>query len=165
VNQTVLIWVFTLGVCLHNAEEAYFAEALSEHADRLRRRIGPTTFRFALLALCVVFLIVATAATIGGPRSVGAYLIAGFALAMVINAVVPHLVATIAARRYAPGTATAVLLNLPLGLFLLLRSLKRGDVDPAVFVYSGPLTALGVLILIAPLVLLARKLTIGWSRP
>jgi hypothetical protein len=81
---------------------------------------------------------------------------------MVANAFVPHLVATIAARRYAPGTATAVLLNLPLGSLLLYQSLKNGDVDPAVFVYSGPLTAIGVLALVPPLVLLARQLTIGW---
>ena len=159
VNHSLLVWAFTSGVCLHNAEEGYFAAAFSERASRLRWRIGPTAFRLALAALSGVFVVVAAAATIGGPRSVGAYLIAGCALAMVANAFLPHLAATVAARRYAPGTATALVLNLPLGSLLLYHSLTHGDVDPAVFVYAGPLTAIGVLALVPPIVLLARQLS------
>jgi hypothetical protein len=163
VDHSLLVWAFTSGVCLHNVEEGYFAAAFSEHANRLRWQIGPAAFRLALAALSGVFVMVAVAATIGGPRSVGAYLIAGVALAMVVNAFAPHLISTIAARRYAPGTATAALLNLPLGSVLLYYSLKDGNVDPAVFVYSGPITAIGVLGLVPPFLLLARKLTMGWS--
>ena len=161
-NHSLLVWAFTLGVCLHNAEEAYFAAAFSARAGRLRWRISPTAFRFALVALCGVFVMIATAATIGGPRSVGAYLIAGVALAMVVNAFAPHLIATIATRKYAPGTASAALLNVPLGSLLLYDSLTDGAVDPAVFVYSGPLTAIGVLALVPPFLFLARKLA-SWS--
>jgi len=163
VSHLLLVWLFTAGVCLHNAEEGYFAVAFSERASRLHWRIHPTAFRVALAALSGVFVCVAVAATIGGPRSIGAYLIAGVALAMVVNAFAPHLTATIASRRYAPGTATAIALNLPLGVMLICSSLKYGDVDPAVFVYAGPITAIGVLALVPPFVLLARKVTGRWN--
>jgi hypothetical protein len=163
VNHSLLVWAFASGVCLHNAEEGYFAAAFSERASRLGWRIGRSAFRLALLALSCVVVMVAAAATIGGPRSIGAYLVAGLALAMVANAFLPHLAATVAARRYAPGTATAILFNLPLGSLLLVHSLQHGDVDPNLFVYYGPLTAIAVLALVPPFLLLAQKLTAGRS--
>lgn len=76
-------------------------------------------------------------ASLGGAQSAGAYFISGYALAMAPNAVVPHVVATVALRVYASGTATALLFNLPLGGWLVYRSLVEGYVDPRAFAFES----------------------------
>jgi hypothetical protein len=44
---------------------------------------------------------------------------------MVLNALFPHLVATIALRRYAPGLITAIVLNAPIGIYIIFESMKK----------------------------------------
>jgi hypothetical protein len=159
VADPLAVWLFTAAVALHNAEEAYFAVAFSQQARRLRLDIRPAAIRVALAVVTAAFAAVAVAATHGAPRGFAAYLVAGLALAMIVNAFMPHLVATIVTRAYAPGTGTALLLNVPAGGYLLFRSLHDGAVEPAVFAWAGPLTALGALALTGPLLLLAAALT------
>ena len=55
-----------------------------------------------------------------------AYALAGYALAMLLNVFVPHVLATLALRQYAPGTATALLFNLPVCGALLYVGIKDG---------------------------------------
>ena len=49
----------------------------------------------------------------------------GYVGMMVLNAIFPHLVATIALRRYAPGLITAIALNVPIGSYILYESMKE----------------------------------------
>jgi hypothetical protein len=109
-------------------------------------------------------LLAAALASIGGPRSFGAYFIAGYALAMVLNVVIPHLAATITLHTYAPGTATALLLNLPLGGWLVYRSLLEGYVEPTLFAVFGPITVLSIVASIPLLFAAGRKLTLSSSK-
>jgi hypothetical protein len=55
-------------------------------------------------------------------NEIGIYLLCGYALAMALNVFLPHVAATIALRRYAPGTATALLFNLPVCVMLLVAA-------------------------------------------
>ena len=48
-----------------------------------------------------------------------ASVLSGFALAMAINAVLPHLVISLVKHSYMPGTGTGMLFNLPLGVLLI----------------------------------------------
>ena len=75
---------------------------------------------------------------------------------MVVNAVVPHLVVTIATRRYMPGTASALLFNFPLGCFFLERALKENFIEVTVFAWSGPAIALTILASIPLLFVIGR---------
>jgi hypothetical protein len=93
----------------------------------------------------VLAYLVADLASIGGKGSVGSYLLAGYALAMLLNVVFPHVLATIALRRYAPGTATTVLLNLPLRVLLLSMAIQEGYIHLASFLWVGPLVTGGLL--------------------
>jgi uncharacterized membrane protein YraQ (UPF0718 family) len=52
--------------------------------------------------------------SIGGSQSIGAYFLAGYALVMLLNIFIPYEAATVALRSYVPGTATALLFNMPL---------------------------------------------------
>jgi hypothetical protein len=153
-------WLFALGVVVHNVEEALLLPAWSARAGRWHIRVGTGEFRFAVAVLSLAVVIVAWLASVGASGSAGAYIMAGYALAMVLNVLVPHLVATVALRTYAPGTATALLLNLPLGSWFIYRSLAEGYVEPAVFAVTGPATVLFIVISIPLLFALGRRLTL-----
>lgn len=83
---------------------------------------------------------------------------AGYVLAMVLNVVLPHVLATVVMRRYMPGTVTAVLLNFPLGLLYLRQALSKHSIELRVFSWAGPLTVLVFLASILPLLALGRKI-------
>lgn len=158
-SLSLLGWLFAFGVVVHNAEEALFLPAWSALAGRWHAPVGATPFRFAVAVLSAAVLLAAWLASAGGPQSFGAYFLTGYALAMVLNVLVPHLAATVALRSYAPGTATAALLNLPLGGWLVYRSLAERYVEPSMFVVSGPATVLGIVASIPLLFALGRKLS------
>jgi len=139
-SLSLLGWLFALGVVVHNLEEALFLPAWSARAGRWHVHVTPGAFRFAVAVLSVAVVVAAWLASAGGARSCGAYFVTGYALAMVLNVIVPHVGECIALRSYAPGAATALLLNLPLGGWLVYRSLAEGYVDASVFVVSGPVT-------------------------
>lgn len=151
-----LAWLFTCGALLHNLEESLWLPRWSAHATRWYRPVPVSVFRIAASMLSLIFVAVTLAATLSPPRGVAAYLMAGYALAMALNALFPHLLATIAQHRTMPGTATGVLLNLPLGVFYLHRALAEQAIEWHVFRWAGPLVVVGFLALMPLLFALAR---------
>lgn len=119
----LLTWLFPVVVSLHNLEEGLF---FTRYAHRFRpwRTVGVKAFRFALVVLTGLAYLTASLNHMGGPRSPGAYLHAGYMLAMLLNVFVPHLGVSLAQRRLMPGTATGVLLVLPTTLTGLYLGLK-----------------------------------------
>lgn len=101
--------LLALAVTLHNAEEMIL---LPGHPNPYlpQLQIGPMAFRFAAAAIAVLFWLAAFA-LLAGFQAAG--IVAGFSLAMIFNAIVPHLALTVVERRYHPGTATAWLLVVP----------------------------------------------------
>ena len=77
---------------------------------------------------------------------------------MVLNVLLPHVLATIFMGNYMPGTATAVLLNLPLALFYLWQALSEHNVELHVLYWAGPLVVLAILASIPALFALGRRL-------
>lgn len=150
-------WLFTLGVLAHNAEEALCLPAWSACAGRWHTPVGKREFRFAVAALSALLVAIAAAASAAGAGSIAAYLMAGYVLAMVLNVLVPHLLATLSMRKYMPGTATALLLNLPLGVLYLRQALLEGRIELGVFAWSGPLTVLAIVASIPVLFSLGRR--------
>lgn len=158
-SLSLLSWLFALGVALHNAEEAWLLPSWPRRPRFRWAAVEAGPFRFAAAMLSLVALLAAWLASAGGAHSLGAYFIAGYAAAMVLNVFVPHVAATVALRAYAPGTATALLCNLPLGGWLVYRSLAEHWIEPTVFAVSGPLTVLGVAALGASLLWLGSRYT------
>jgi hypothetical protein len=157
-SLTTISWLFTFGVLAHNTEEALHLPAWSAHAGKWHARVEPVEFRFAVAVLSVLLVLVAAAASLAGAGSVGAYLMAGYVLAMVLNVLMPHVLATVVMRKYMPGTATALLLNLPLGALYLRQALSEQNIQPGVFAWSGPLIVLFIVASIPALFALGRKL-------
>ncbi|WP_150047795.1 HXXEE domain-containing protein [Methylomonas rhizoryzae] len=156
---SLLGWLFALGVVIHNTEEALFLPAWSTRAGRWHVQVGTFPFRFAVVVLSIAVIFAAWLSSVSGAHSYGAYFLTGYALAMVLNVLFPHVLATVALHSYAPGTATAVLLNLPLGSYLIYRSLTEGYVDQQVFAVSGPATVVGIIASIPILFTVGKKLT------
>lgn len=156
-NLELLAWLFTAGVLAHNLEEAVYLPAWSGTAGRWHAPVGSGEFRFAVCVLSVVLVALAGSAFATGPRSTWAHLFAGYVFAMVANVVVPHVAGTLALRRYVPGTATAVLFNLPLGALFLQQALAQGFVVGSRMVWLGPATALLLLVSIPLLFAVGRR--------
>lgn len=156
--------LFTLGALLHNLEEAVWLPRWSTGAGRLYPRVEPGAFRIAagMISLLIAGLAVWAARAPAG--SLADYLFAGMALALALNALVPHLLATCARRRYMPGTATGLALNLPLGLRVIQRSLAEHRIQASTFLWAGPLLLLAFLGLLPLLLALGRRIA-PVSRP
>ncbi len=155
--------MFVAGVLAHNLEEALFLPGWS-HRRFLRTRIVTAhAFRMAVALYSLVVVLAAAAATHGGAKSAGAYLIVGFAVTMVCNVLFPHLGASLWLRTYAPGTATALLLNLPLGLWFVMNSAATGFIDVGAFRTRGPAIVLAAVVLVPVLLALSQRLTAGSS--
>ena len=64
-----------------------------------------------------------------GKQSVWTYLAFGYMVAMLANALIPHIAVSVATRSYMPGVATAVALNLPVLSLLVVLALRDGYVS------------------------------------
>lgn len=157
VSLTTLGWLFTLAVLAHNLEEALHLPAWSLRAGRVAVPVRPRVFRWAVAWLSLGFVAATAAASVSAPASLGAYLMAGYVLAMVLNVFVPHLAASALTRSYMPGTGTALLLNLPLGLLYLHRAVASQSITLPTFYWAGPLVVLGIAGVLPALFALGRK--------
>jgi len=163
-SLALLTWLFTSGALLHNLEEALWLPAWSKRAGRWYRPVAVPVFRFAVVALSVVFVALTVFGVLSPAGGVGAYLMAGYVLAMLLNVAVPHVAVSILQRRYMPGTATAVLLNLPLGLLYLHRAQAEHFIEPRMFRWAGPMVVIGLLLAMPALFALGRRVC-GLRKP
>jgi hypothetical protein len=158
----VLTWLFVLAMAVHNLEEAIWLPAWSQRigqqGSRWHRPVGASEFRFAVLVLTAAAAAAALAANVGGKQSLGAYLVCGYALAMLLNVIFPHVLACLVLREYAPGTLTAILLNAPACALLLELALRERYVDARVFLWAGPLVVLTIAGAIPLLLAIGRRL-------
>lgn len=119
---------------LHNAEEAISYSSYREPSQALIRTVffnsysAPSTdsFHVALLAASFVGSAAMIWARFNPSRPAAAMLVRGLALLMLGNVFIPHVPAAILLGGYAPGVVTAVLLNVPIASFVLVR-LRRGS--------------------------------------
>lgn len=149
-------WMFTIGVLLHNAEEAMFLPSWSTRAGKWYPPVSAVAFRVAVGVLSAIFIAITVASSLSPARSIGAYLMAGYVLAMVLNVFLPHVSAPIFTRKYMPGTATGLFLNLPLGALYLQQAFSTKRVVLPTFYWAGPLVVLAVLALVPALLGLGR---------
>src|ERR1019366_9507876 len=68
--------------------------------------------------------------------------LSGFALAMAINAVLPHFMISLVKHSYSPGVGTGMLFNLPLGVLLIHEQLSDRSISPVEFWRAAVLYAL-----------------------
>jgi hypothetical protein len=151
--------LFVAAVTAHNLEEAVWLPAWSRYAGKWHPEVTSFQFRFAVGVLTALAALAALLAVLQGKASAGAYLLSGYALAMALNAAFPHLLASLAMRRYMPGTATALLLNLPIAIALIRTALDEGYIILPLFLLTGPVVVVAIVISIPLLFWLGRKVS------
>lgn len=123
-----------LALAAHNLEEAIAYAAMRDRIGETLAQHGlrwwfpaPEQFETALVALTLAAA-VAVGWAIRGPSSPGKLaLLRGIAVILLVNILAPHVPAAVLLGGYAPGVATALLVNLPVGVatLLALRTSRR----------------------------------------
>jgi hypothetical protein len=120
-----LLWLFPIVATLHNAEEALWLPAWSKRAGRWHAPVAPGVFRFAVILFTIMAFALTWLSARSGKQTVWTYLVFGYIVTMLANALIPHVAATILMRSYMPGVATGVALNLPVFSLLVFLALKE----------------------------------------
>ena len=149
-------WIFAVAITLHNLEEAVWLPKWSQSAGRWHNPVGEREFRFAVSVLTLLAYVGAYLAATDSRESVGAYFMAGYAFTMLMNVFIPHLLATLLMRRYAPGTVTAVLMNLPISMLLLWYGFQEDYIRVSTFLWAGPLVVVLIMAVIPLLFAVGR---------
>jgi len=119
--------MFLLAFTLHNIEEAIWLPRWSKYAGKYHPKVSNNEFHFALLVVTTLgYILTFLCLNFGQESEIVRYAYMGFLLMMCFNSIFPHLISTIVLRRYAPGTLTGLLLNLPIGMFIILKGLEGG---------------------------------------
>jgi len=130
VNESVLNAIkiiFLLGFTLHNLEEAIWLPKWSKYARKFHEPVETNQFIFAVIVVTIIgYILTALDLLIGDSGNFVNYIYLGFVGMMGINSVFPHLVSTIVLKKYAPGLITALFLNLPFSLILIIGHIKNG---------------------------------------
>jgi len=137
---TTLAVIFPLSITLHNIEEALWLPKWSQHASRFQKPISKNEFHFAVIVITLLAYLATCFFMYFPEERIFSFVFAGFLGAMIFNAVFPHLAATIALRKYAPGTITGVFLMIPVCILLLNHMVNSGTIN----VYEIVLSTIGV---------------------
>ncbi len=132
-SRSTLALLFAAAVTLHNLEEALFLPAWIRTHLKVRFDPNPKAYWIATSLASILIWILALGATLRPATPPFHLALSGFALGVAINAFLPHLVVSAIKRSYSPGTATAVLLNLPLSIMLIGVESRSGLASPASF--------------------------------
>ncbi|HTY00065.1 MAG TPA: HXXEE domain-containing protein [Bacteroidota bacterium] len=112
-------WAFPLAFSIHNLEEAIWLPAYSKSAGKFHKPVGTFEFVFALVVITLLAVIITLLFFLKGRQSIACYLFFAYNFGMLINVFFPHIIATIALRRYCPGLGTGILLLAPTTIYLL----------------------------------------------
>ena len=119
--------LFLMSFTLHNIEEGLWLPRWSKYAGKYHPEVSNNEFHFAVIIFTIAgYLLSFLFLFFGHSVEITKYIYLGFVLMMSLNSIFPHLIATIVLRRYAPGTMTGLLLNLPIGSAIIFSNVKSG---------------------------------------
>lgn len=116
--------LFGVGVTLHNLEEAVYLPGWFRSNLKLLFEPNGKIYWIVTSTVSLVIWVPIVGICISPEGSSFQTVLSGFALVMVVNSVLPHLALTLVKHSYSPGTGTAMLFNLPLGLLLIREQLS-----------------------------------------
>jgi len=118
--------IFLLCLTLHNIEEAlWFTDWRTKNMPNKRKAYKKEYFIFAVLGVTILaYLFVGL--FVFFPNNVYLeYIFIGFVGAMLVNAIIPHLLLTITYRKYCPGLFTGCCLLIPFNIVILLKAASK----------------------------------------
>ncbi|QUI21413.1 HXXEE domain-containing protein [Vallitalea pronyensis] len=119
------IWIFPLAITLHNMEEGLWMPKWSEKHPRFSKIKGKNEFHFALICVTILAYMATFLFALFQSEVIFRYLFYGFVGAMLLNAIMPHLLVTIITKKYCPGVLTGVFLNIPCFSLLIIHSVNE----------------------------------------
>ena len=145
-----LQWLFPIVLTLHNAEEAIWFPDWTKRAGPWHAFVAPGVFRFAVAAFTILAFGITWLSAISGKQTAWTYLTFGYMVAVLANVLIPHVVVSVVTRRYMPGVATGVALNLPTLSLLVVLALREGYVSGwEAAAYSAGVICIGPLLILA----------------
>lgn len=114
-----LVIFFCFAITLHNLAEALWLPQWSKHASKFHRPVSSNEFNFAVVFITILAYLSTFLFFYFPEVSLTKWIFTGFLGSMIVNAIFPHLVATILIKKYAPGLMTGVLLNVPINSLII----------------------------------------------
>jgi len=150
--------LFLFCFSLHNLEEALWLPGWSKYAGKYHKEVTENEFRFAVVVITALGYLITFQYLLFPTIALSRFIYSGFILMMVVNAVFPHLAATVVLRRYAPGTITGIFLNAPVGIYILAEKTNSFD-DLKGVIIAGAIISVLVLVSLKYLFIAGEKLT------
>ena len=119
VMDSELVIFFCFAITLHNLAEALWLPQWSKHASKFHRPVSSNEFNFAVVFITILAYLSTFLFFYFPEVSLTKWMFTGFLGSMIVNAIFPHLVATILMKKYAPGLMTGVLLNVPINSLII----------------------------------------------
>ncbi|MBD8025157.1 HXXEE domain-containing protein [Ureibacillus sp. Re31] len=123
-----LVILFLFAITLHNLEEALWLPAWSQQVSKFHKPVGKDEFHFAVIIITSLAYLITFLFLLYPNLNLIKYMLIGFLGSMVVNAIFPHLLATILLRRYAPGVVTGILLNIPINSMIIVRFIQENEI-------------------------------------
>jgi hypothetical protein len=116
---------------VHNLEEAMYLVSWARSHLALWFEPNPKIYWVLTSLVSVVIWVPIVGVCVSPESSHFQSILSGFALAMAINAVLPHFVISLVKHSYSPGVGTGMLFNLPLGVLLIRAQLSAHAISHA----------------------------------
>ncbi len=153
------LYLFPIAFTIHNLEEVVSdLPGWSVRAGLFHPPVETFEFVFSVIVITIVGYLFTYLAVRQGKGSLPAYLLFCLILIVDINVFFPHLLATIATGSLAPGTVSAVLLNLPICTYLLIRGVKEDYVKLKRLLIIFPFFIIASIFTIAGLFLIGESM-------
>ncbi|MDN4494706.1 HXXEE domain-containing protein [Ureibacillus aquaedulcis] len=114
-----LVIFFCIAITVHNIEEAIWLPKWSQQSSKFQKPVTASQFRFAVVVITILAYLAAFGYLYLPKSNLAKWIFIGFLGSMIVNAVFPHLIATIFMKKYAPGLLTGLLLNIPVNSFVV----------------------------------------------
>lgn len=120
-----LVLLFCVAITLHNIEEAIWLPKWSRHSTKFQKPVTSSQFHFAVIVITLLAYISASCYLYLPKSELIKWIFTGFLGSMIVNAVFPHLIATIFMKKYAPGLLTGLLLNIPINFLIIYQMFQQ----------------------------------------
>ncbi len=111
---------------LHNVEETLFIEKWSKNVGAfIHESVTTLQFGIAVSFLTLLVLILTIIFINSEKDKIGTYILTCIVLSFLINAIFPHILATVYFGSYTPGVVTSVFIYIPFSIYMLYRIFKE----------------------------------------
>ncbi|QCR33455.1 HXXEE domain-containing protein [Lysinibacillus sp. SGAir0095] len=150
---------FCFAITLHNIEEAVWLPEWSQHSSKFQKPVTSSEFHFAVIFITILAYLAAFSYLFMPESELAKWFFIGFLGSMIINAIFPHLMATILMKKYAPGLLTGLLLNIPINSLVIYQMFSKNLIVWKELVISTFVVGISLLALIPFLFKMGGKIT------